>query len=220
VPYYPPSGCWSCGEVPSDEDIRREAVLHPRSAARGGPWTGWDCRACGAETAVEPMPGGAPVLAPPEAAGIDASMVADFLDGSRGRDIRRRAREWMDRWGPGLELLRRTRRTRPRVRERKPEPRPRKPPSEAGARSRTPPPPPPPAPRADSHPLPLTAEEARGILEVAAGATRKEIDAAYRRGSRRCHPDLVSHLDRDFQDLAHRKFLRLKRAHEILTGSR
>jgi DnaJ-class molecular chaperone len=52
---------------------------------------------------------------------------------------------------------------------------------------------------------------------VDAGAGRREIDAAFRKASRKCHPDLVAHLDEDFQRLAHGKFLRLKRAHEILT---
>jgi DnaJ-class molecular chaperone len=51
---------------------------------------------------------------------------------------------------------------------------------------------------------------------VAEDATREEIEAAFRRASRRCHPDLVAHLDEEFQRLAHEKFLRLKRAQEIL----
>ena len=225
VPTYPPSGCWCCGEVPSEEDIRREAVLHPRSAAAGGPWTGIDCRACGVATVVEPVPGGVPVLAPPEAAGLDTPMVAVLLEGRRERDARRRAREWMSRWGRGLARLRAERGAGPTRRDREqaptPRPSPKAPPPRPSPKPRTPPPGPPAPPQAPpDHSLPATAEEARGILGVGIRATRKDLDAAYRRGSRRCHPDLVAHLDRDFQDLAHRKFLRLKRAHEILTGSR
>jgi DnaJ-class molecular chaperone len=65
--------------------------------------------------------------------------------------------------------------------------------------------------------LPSTPEEARQLLGVAPRATRKEIDAAFRKASRKCHPDLVAHLDEDFQRLAHEKFLGIKRAHDILT---
>jgi DnaJ-class molecular chaperone len=44
------------------------------------------------------------------------------------------------------------------------------------------------------------------------------VDAAYRAAARRCHPDLVAHLDAEFQALAHEKFLRIARAHAILVG--
>lgn len=206
----PPPGCWACGTVPTAEDISHQAVLHPRTAAEGGPWTGMACGSCGAEGVLVEADGEAPVLAPPEAAGVESPAVAVLLDGRRARDLRRRAREWMERWAAGLADLRAGRRA-PRP------PRP-APPPPGGSRRPTREPPPPLArpPRRPSVALPRTPEEAREILGIAAGADRKEVDDAFRRRSRKCHPDLVAHLDEDFQRLAHEKFLRLKRAQEIL----
>ncbi len=212
-----PSGCWACGTVPSPEDIRLRAILHPREAAEGGPYVRTTCRACGAEGILEEVPGGYPVLAPPGAAGIEVPLFAVLLEGARARGARRRAREWMDRWGPGLEILRAVRGRTPRE-----DPPPPPPPTGArpGSRHRgNAPPPPPPAGRTRpaTVDLPGTPGEARALLGVDARATRKEIDSAFRSAARRCHPDLVAHLDPDFQRLAHEKFLRLKRAQEILT---
>ena len=193
----PPGGCWSCGNVPSEEDIARGATLQPRSEEEGGPWTRYACRGCGAEGAL----GRGGVLAPPEAVGWESSVVATLIEGRRERSLRRRAAEWMARYGGGFEVLR----------EREPPPPPRR-------RSRSAPP-----PRSDPPPrrpvlagLPATPAEARAVLGLPAGATRMEIDAAFRRASKKCHPDLVAHLDEDFQRLAHEKFLRVKRAHEVL----
>jgi len=189
--------------VPSDVDIAREAVLQPRTAAEGGPWTRYACRECGAEGVL----GRRSVVAPPEAAGWVTSVVASLIDGKRQRDLRRRAAEWMARYGAGFEVLRETER----------EPTAPTPPPPPRARKGSPPPPPPPPRRAAAPAgLPSTPAEARAILGVASAATRKEVDAAFRKASRKCHPDLVAHLDEDFQRLAHDKFLRLKRAHEIL----
>jgi len=196
--------------VPSEEDILVRSMLHPRAAAEGGPYTRMACPACGAEAVLEETGGGDPVLAPPEAAGAGLPAVAAFLEGAAAREERRRAREWLDRWGGALDLLRAERRRVP-VREAPPPPRPK-----AGSRPAGPPPPRPEPPRSDRE-LPSTDEEARAILGVDARATREEIDGAFRRASLRCHPDLVAHLDEEFQKLAHGKFLRLKRAHELLT---
>ncbi len=210
---HPSPGCWSCGEVPSEEDILLDSVLHPRAAGKGGPWTGMACRSCGVEGVLEGVPGCPPLLVPPEAAGLETSAVATLLDGRRARDLRRRARAWMERWAAALERLRAARRAGPSPAEgpRSPPPPPRGGRRPSGGRV-------PPAPRRPSLDLPRTPEEARGILGVGPGASRKEIDSAYRKASRRCHPDLVAHLDEDFQRLAHEKFLRLKRAQEILRG--
>ena len=214
---HPPAGCWACGAVPSEEDIRSEAILHPREAAEGGPYTRMTCRDCGAEGILEEAPGEASVLAPPEAAGIEVPLFATLLEGARARAARRRAREWMDRWGVALEILRATRGRASREGA-GPPPRPAGGNRARGARDPGPPPPEP--SRRPSRPapadLPRTPGEARAVLGLDARATRKEIDAAFRRAARKCHPDLVAHLDEDFQRLAHDKFLRLKRAQEIL----
>jgi len=213
----PPPGCWSCGAVPSEEDIARGTVLRPREEGEGGPWTRLLCPACGVEGALEAGTEGAPVLAPPEAAGVDLPAVATLLEGRPGRDLRRRAREWMRRYGAGLEALR-SGRTRGA-----PPPPPSPPPPRGRDRRGSPggrasPPHPPVARSLAPAGLPSTPAEARAVLGLPDGATRKEIDAAYRKASRRCHPDLVAHLDEDFQHLAHEKFLRIQRAREILTA--
>jgi DnaJ-domain-containing protein 1 len=206
--------------VPPEEDIRLEAVLHPREEEEGGPCVRLACRSCGAEAVLEEVPGGAPILAPPVAAGLEVPLFATLLDGPRAREARRQARAWMDRWGPALEGLRARRSRSPRA-ESPPPPRP-PPPRGWRPGATTPPPapdpaPPPPTPRAGARDLPRTAEEARALLGVTAGASLRDIESAYRKAARRCHPDLVSHLDDDFQRLAHEKFLRLQRAHDILT---
>jgi len=154
-------------------------------------------------------------------------VIAAFLDGREALAARRRARAWLDRWSGALLLLRRE---RGRAR-RRPGPRPAPPPAPPprgsaprgkGKRAKSSPPPPPPSPPPPSPPpgvdLPRTPAEARAVLGVGEDATAKEVDAAFRKGSRRCHPDLVSHLDEDFQALAHGKFLRLKAAHDLLRG--
>jgi DnaJ-domain-containing protein 1 len=194
----PPPGCWACGAVPSEEDISLGAVLHPRSGREGGPWTRYACRECGVEGAL----GRRGVVAPPEAVGWVPSVVASLIEGKRERDLRRRAAEWMARFADGFEVLRDREAPPP------PAPRPRRGPE---------PPPPRASRRAAGTALPSTQAEARTVLGVAAAATRKEIDAAFRKASKKCHPDLVAHLDEDFQKLAHEKFVRLKRAHELLT---
>jgi hypothetical protein len=190
----PLPGCWSCGAVPSKEDIALRGLLQARSAKEGGPWTLLACSACG----VEGVLGRGPVLAPPEAIGREYPVVASLLEGRRERDLRRRAREWMARHGAGFEAVHGD------------------PPGEPRARPPSPPPPRPPR-RPVASGLPASKGEARAVLGLADGADRKEIDAAFRKASRRCHPDLVAHLDEDFQRLAHDKFLRIKRAHELLT---
>jgi len=182
----PLPGCWSCGAVPSKEDIDLRGLLQVRSAKQGGPWTLLTCGACG----VEGVLGQRFVLAPLEAVGREYPIVASLLEGSRERELRRKAREWMERFGRDFRAF----------------------------RGEVPSPPPPRAPRRPAAAgLPSTKAEARAVLGLADGADRKEIDAAFRRASRRCHPDLVAHLDEDFQRLAHDKFLRIKRAHEVLT---
>ena len=62
----------------------------------------------------------------------------------------------------------------------------------------------------------MTLPEALEILGVEAAASRDEIDRAFHERSRTCHPDKVAHLDAEFQELAERKFLRLKSAYDLL----
>lgn len=197
--------------MPSKEDIALRSVLQPRGAGEGGPWVRLVCPECGAEGALEEAPGSGPVLAPLEEVGLGVPVVATLLDGRRGRDLRRRSREWAERYGPGLDMLREERRRRPPASPPPPPPPPRGRDRRGSAEVASPPP-----PRVVAG-LPSTPEEARQLLGVAPRATRKEIDAAFRKASRKCHPDLVAHLDEDFQRLAHEKFLGIKRAHDILT---
>jgi len=159
---------------------------------------------------LEEEAGREPVLAPPEAIGFDVPVVAALLEGKRGRDLRRRSREWTERYGEAFAALRAG---GPRASPAPPTgPRGRGGDSSRAAGARRPP-----APVRAPAGLPSTPEEARAVLGIARDAAREEVDAAFRKASRRCHPDLVAHLDEDFQRLAHDKFLRIRRAHEILT---
>jgi hypothetical protein len=54
------------------------------------------------------------------------------------------------------------------------------------------------------------------ILGVEPGASPREIKAAYRRAVAKYHPDKVTHLGKEFQELAHRKLLAIQGAYEAL----
>lgn len=54
------------------------------------------------------------------------------------------------------------------------------------------------------------------ILGVEPGAPPDEIKAAYRRAVAKYHPDKVTHLGKEFQELAHRKLVAIQRAYETL----
>ena len=47
------------------------------------------------------------------------------------------------------------------------------------------------------------------ILEISPAASDEEIKAAYREQSRKNHPDLVSHMSKDFQKLAEEKLKKI-----------
>ena len=54
------------------------------------------------------------------------------------------------------------------------------------------------------------------VLGIQPGASREEIRNAYRNLSKKYHPDRVNHLGSEFRDLAHKKFIDIKKAYEAL----
>ena len=54
------------------------------------------------------------------------------------------------------------------------------------------------------------------ILGLKRNATEAEIKEAFRKLASQYHPDKVQHLGKEFQELAHKKFVTIKRAYEIL----
>jgi len=56
------------------------------------------------------------------------------------------------------------------------------------------------------------------ILGLKSNATLDEIHAAYRERVQAYHPDKVSHLGPELQELAQEKFIEIQRAYEELTG--
>jgi len=54
------------------------------------------------------------------------------------------------------------------------------------------------------------------VLGVSQNATPEEIKSAYRKQAQRYHPDRVSHLGEELQQLAKQKFLEIQKAYEIL----
>jgi hypothetical protein len=61
-------------------------------------------------------------------------------------------------------------------------------------------------------------EDPYTVLGLEPGASREEVKAAYRRLVAQYHPDKVTHLGKEFQDLAHRRLLQIQRAYQHLTG--
>ena len=54
------------------------------------------------------------------------------------------------------------------------------------------------------------------ILGIAPGASKQEIQAAYRKVVQQYHPDKVAHLGRELQDLAKEKFVEIQNAYDYL----
>lgn len=54
------------------------------------------------------------------------------------------------------------------------------------------------------------------ILDIAPGASREEIKAAYHRLAAKYHPDKVHHLGKEFQTLAEARFKEIQQAYETL----
>ncbi|NVM56590.1 MAG: J domain-containing protein [Desulfobacterales bacterium] len=59
-------------------------------------------------------------------------------------------------------------------------------------------------------------EDPYNILGVQRGASEEEIKAAYKRLAAQYHPDKVQHLGMEFQELAHKKFVTIQRAYDLL----
>ena len=57
------------------------------------------------------------------------------------------------------------------------------------------------------------------ILGVEPGASPDEIKSAYRRAVAKYHPDKVTHLGKEFQEIAHRKLVAIQRAYEALMNT-
>lgn len=75
---------------------------------------------------------------------------------------------------------------------------------------------PPGAPRPEDLNEDFTRMDPYTLLEVSPHASPEEIKAAYRRAAARYHPDKVAHLGKEFQELAHRKFVAIQQAYERL----
>ncbi len=58
------------------------------------------------------------------------------------------------------------------------------------------------------------------ILGVKPGASKDEIHSAYRHLVHQYHPDKVSHLGAEFQEMARQKFVEIQSAYDALTGKR
>ena len=67
-------------------------------------------------------------------------------------------------------------------------------------------------------PEPSAQKDPYEILGVSRNATPEEIRSAYRKQAQRYHPDRVSHLGEELQQLAKQKFLEIQKAYEILSN--
>ena len=54
------------------------------------------------------------------------------------------------------------------------------------------------------------------VLGVNPGASQEEIKTAYKRLASQYHPDKVQHLGKEFQELAHKKFVAIQKAYDAL----
>ena len=59
-------------------------------------------------------------------------------------------------------------------------------------------------------------EDPYKILDVQHGASKQEIKAAYKSLAAQYHPDKVQHLGKEFQELAHKKFVAIQEAYDML----
>jgi len=54
------------------------------------------------------------------------------------------------------------------------------------------------------------------VLGLQPGSSKEEIKKAYHDLSKKYHPDMVNHLGAEFRDLAHKKFINIRKAYETL----
>ncbi len=59
-------------------------------------------------------------------------------------------------------------------------------------------------------------EDPHTVLGVQPGASKEEIATAYRKLAAQYHPDKVQHLGKEFQELAHKKFVAIQKAYDAL----
>ena len=59
-------------------------------------------------------------------------------------------------------------------------------------------------------------EDPYKILGIQPGASKEEIRAAHKKLAVQYHPDKVQHLGKEFQELAHKKFVAIQRAYDAL----
>lgn len=62
------------------------------------------------------------------------------------------------------------------------------------------------------------ARDPYSVLGLSPGASSQEIHEAYRKLAHQYHPDKVSHLGAEFQELARQRFIEIQEAYETLTG--
>lgn len=63
-----------------------------------------------------------------------------------------------------------------------------------------------------------TSHSAHDVLGVKPSASKAEIEKAYKKLAAQYHPDKVTHLGKEFQELAHEKMVEIQRAYEQLRG--
>jgi len=62
----------------------------------------------------------------------------------------------------------------------------------------------------------LDARDPYTVLGIPPGSSKEEIRRAYHDLSKKYHPDMVNHLGAEFRDLAHKKFIDIRKAYETL----
>ncbi len=67
-----------------------------------------------------------------------------------------------------------------------------------------------------AEPDPYEDADPHKILGIEKGASKKDITNAYKRLAAQYHPDKVQHLGKEFQELAHKKFVAIQRAYDAL----